>query len=85
MPYRQFSGGNGNFNYGLGLLITHYFLHMEGGGKAFRVTQFLKGLHAGQQGEAALTPLLGGGSYEKLEGEISAAWARMGVQIHFGG
>ena len=85
MSYGQFSSPNGNFNYGLGLLLTHYFFHMEGGGKAFRITQFLKGLEAGLRGEASLAPLLGGSSYEKLEGEITAAWARMGVQIRFGG
>jgi hypothetical protein len=85
MPYGQFSSSNGNLNYGLGLLLTHYFFHMEGGGKAYRITRFLKGLEAGQRGEASLAPLLGGGSYEKLEGEITAAWARMGVQIRFGG
>ena len=85
MSYDQFSSPHGNLNYGLGLLLTHYFFHMEGGGKAFRITQFLKGLEAGKRGEASLAPLLGGGSYEKLEGEITAAWARMGVQIRFGG
>jgi len=85
MPYSQFSGPNANANYGVGMLLTHYFFHMEGGGKAFRITQFLKGLHAGQQGEASLSPLLEGGTYEKLEGEIAAAWARMGIQIRFGG
>lgn len=85
MPYSRFMGDNGNYNYGLGLLLTHYFFHMEGGGKAQRITQFLKGLQAGQRGEASLAPLLGGGSYEKLEGEITAAWARLGVQIRFGG
>lgn len=85
MPYETFSGKNANFNYAMGLLLTHYFFHMEGGGKAARITKFLQGLHAGQQGEAALKPLLGGGDYEKLEGEISAAWARMGVNIRFGG
>jgi hypothetical protein len=85
MPYSRFMGQHGNYNYGLGLLLTHYFFHMEGGGKAYRITQFLKGLAAGQRGEASLAPLLGGGSYEKLEGEITAAWARMGVQIRFGG
>lgn len=85
MPYSKFSGANANHNYGLGLLITHYFLHMEGGGKALRITQFLKGLHAGQQGEQALVPLLGGSTYEKLEGEIADAWARLGVRIRFGG
>lgn len=85
MPYSQFSGQNANLNYGVGLLLTHYFFHMEGGGKASRITQFLKGLQAGNQGEASLAPLLGGGTYEKLEGEIAAAWARQGVQIRFGG
>lgn len=84
MSYGQFSGPNGNFNYGLGLLITHYFFHMEGGGKLQRMTQFLQGLHQGKHGEEALKPLLGGGDYEKLEKEISAAWSRLGVQIHFG-
>ncbi|MEI8038880.1 MAG: hypothetical protein WCJ14_10860 [Verrucomicrobiota bacterium] len=85
MPYSRYSGGNANFNYGLGLLVTHYFFHMEGSGKAFRITRFLQGLQAGQRGEAALAPLLGGGSYDKLESEITAAWARMGLDIHFGG
>ncbi len=85
MPYETFSGQNANFNYAMGLLLTHYFFHMEGEGKAARMTKFLQDLHAGQQGEAALKPLLGGSTYEKLEGEIAAAWARMGVNIRFGG
>lgn len=85
MPYSQFSGANANSHYGLGLLVTHYFFHIEGGGRALRITEYLKGLHAGQQGEKALTPLLGGGTYEKLEEEITAAWERMGVRIRFGG
>lgn len=84
IPYARYSGQEANFNYGLGLLLTHYFFHMEGGGKAFRITRFLNELEAGREGEASLAPLLGGGTYEKLEGEISAAWARMGVRIRFG-
>jgi hypothetical protein len=85
MPYETFSGQNANFNYAMGLLLTHYFFHMESEGKAARMTKFLQGLHAGQQGEAALSPLLGGSTYEKLEGDVAAAWARMGVNIRFGG
>lgn len=84
MDYRQFSGENANFNYGMGLLLTHYFLHMEGGGKTYRITQFLKGLQAGHSGEAALTPLLGGSTFERLESDITAAWAKMGLEIRFG-
>jgi hypothetical protein len=41
-------------------------------------------LHAGRQGEASPAPLLGGGDFEELDGEISAAWALMGVRIRFG-
>ncbi len=85
MPYESFSGPNANLNYAIGLLLTHYFFHMEGDGKAGRITKFLQGLHADQQGEAALGPLLGGSTYEKLESDITTAWARMGVNIRFGG
>lgn len=85
MSYGDFAGYNGNRNYGLGLLVTHYFFHMEGGGGARRITAFLKELKAGKNGEEALKPLLAGGSFEKLEKEISSAWGRKGIQIHFGG
>ncbi len=85
MDYRRFSSQNANLHYGLSLLLTHYFFHMEGDGTALRVTRFLKGIQEGGHSEAALVPLLGGGSWEKLEGEITGAWARKGVSIRFGG
>ena len=83
MEYPRFAGENGNLNYGASLLLIHYFFHIEDAGRATRITRFLKGLHAGNHGEAALAPLLGGGDFQKLEAEISAAWSKMGVQIHF--
>jgi len=85
MSYQEFSGQFANRNYGGGLLIVHYFFHMEGEGKATRITSYLRGLQQGATGESALAPLLGGGSYEKLEKEISDAWRRKGVEITFGG
>jgi len=85
MDYGEFSGPNGVTNYALGLLVTHYFFHMEGGGRGLRMRAFLEGLQGGAAGEEALKPLLGGGTYEKLEAEISAEWARKGVVIRFGG
>jgi len=84
MDYEAFAGENANFNYGFALLLTHYFLHMEGGGRSMRMTEYLKGLRAGRDGEASLAPLLGGGSYEKLEAEVADAWRRKGVEIVFG-
>ncbi len=84
MSYAQFSGSDANRNYGLGLLLTHYFFHMEGGGNARRITSFLEGLLEGKSGDAALEPLLGGGDFGKLEREVSAAWAKKGIEIRFG-
>jgi hypothetical protein len=83
MRYEDFAGGNANLNYGVGLLLTHYFLHMEGGGKSSRVTAYLKGIRAGQSGTEAIAPLLGGSTFEKLEADFSAAWRRKGVEIVF--
>lgn len=83
MDYRNFGGRNANFNYGFGLLLTHYFLHMEGGGGARRMIGYLKGLRAGNLGEASLAPLLAGGSYEKLEAEFAEAWKKKGLEISF--
>jgi len=83
MPYDVFAGKNARLNYGFSLLLVNFFFHMDGGGKTRRINDFLLGLHAGKQGEEALKPLLAGGSYQKLEQEISAAWAKMGVEIQF--
>lgn len=83
MGYEEFAGEKGNLHYGLGLLLTHYFLHMEGGGKSSRITAYLKGIREGQTGQAALAPLLGGSSFEKLEGEFAAAWRRKGIELVF--
>jgi hypothetical protein len=85
MPYEQFSGANANMHYGIALLVTHYFLQMEGDGKARKITQFLKSLHSGASGDAALAQLLGGDSYETLENKITTAWAKKGIQIQFSG
>lgn len=56
---------------------------MEGGGRSARITEYLKGLRAGKTGEAALAPLLGGGSFEKLEADFAEAWKRKGVGVVF--
>lgn len=83
MPYEVFTGKNAKLNYGFSLLLVNYFFHMDAGGKTKRISDFLLGLHAGKQGEESLKPLLAGGSYQKLEQEISTAWVKMGVEIQF--
>lgn len=83
MDYSYFAGRNANFNYGFALLLTHYFLHMEGGGRSHRITEYLKGLRAGKTDAEALAPLLGGSTFEKLEAEFAEAWRRKGIEIEF--
>lgn len=71
-------------NYGCGLLITYYFLQMDGEGDGKRIKSFLKALRAGKSGEEALAVLLDGRSFEQLEKEITKAWSRRGIDLTFG-
>ncbi len=83
--YASFSSDkNANYNYGIGLLLTYYFFHMESSGKPDKINSFLKALREGKQGEEAIAVLLSGRTYEKLQAEISAAWAKKGIEITFG-
>ncbi|HEY1122665.1 MAG TPA: hypothetical protein VGE67_13725, partial [Haloferula sp.] len=84
MSYAQFTGANPNFNYGFGLVLTTYFLHLDGDGDAKRIKEFLKALRAGKAREDALKVLLDGRTYEEMEEAISKAWKRKGVEIKFG-
>lgn len=84
MPYSQFSGPTANFNYGMGLLITTYFLHMDGEGDGKRIKTFLKALHEGKDAEKSLDILLDGRTFEKLQEDIVKAWKRKGVDLTFG-
>lgn len=72
---------NGNYNYGLGALITYYFFHMEPDRR--NINSFLKALKKGDTGEDALKALLNGRTFDQLESDISRAWRASGVDIHF--
>jgi hypothetical protein len=71
-------------SYGCGMLITDYFLHMDGAGDGKRIKAFLKALHNGKDGEESLTLLLDGRTFEQLQDELSKAWSRKGVDFTFG-
>ena len=70
--------------YGCGLLLTNYFLHMDGDGDGKRMKSFLKALRDGKEGEDALKVLLDGRSFEKLQEDVTKAWSRKGVDFTFG-
>lgn len=84
MSYGQFTGSRGNFNYGFGLMLTTYFLHLDGEGDGARMKKFLMALRDGKSGQAAVDVLLDGRSYEQMEEAISKAWKKKRVDIVFG-
>ncbi len=71
-------------NYGCGLLITTYFLHLDGQGDAKRMKSYLKALSAGENAEKSLDLLLNGRTFEELEKDIIKAWGNKGVTFTFG-
>ncbi len=71
-------------SYGCGLLITTYFLHMDGDGDGKRIKAFLKALQEGKDGEESLDLLLDGRTFEKLQEDLTKAWSRKGVDFKFG-
>jgi len=84
MSYGNFTGPRANFNYGFGLILTTYFLHLDGEGDAARAKKFLQALRDGKRGQQAIDVLLDGRSYEEMEEAISKGWKRKRVEIEFG-
>ncbi len=70
-------------SYGCGLLITTYFLHMDGDGDGKRIKAFLKALQEGKDSEKSLDILLDGRTFEKLQDDLIKAWSRKGVDFTF--
>ena len=86
MSYSDFTGSKANFNYGFGLLISTYFMVLDGEGDAARLKEFLKELRKiGRGGDStkALDKLLDGRSFKELEEDIYKAWKRKRVKINF--
>jgi SLA1 homology domain 1, SHD1 len=70
-------------SYGSGLLLTNYFLHMDGDGDAKRTKAFLKALRDGKKGQDALDVLLDGRTYEQLQKEFTKAYDSKGIDFAF--
>ncbi len=74
---------DGNKNYGLGLLLTYYFILLDGEGDAKLFKDCIKALQAGKSEEDARKVLLNGRSYEDLEKSVATAFRRKGIKIAF--
>jgi len=82
-PYEAFLA-NSKVNYGSALLITYYFMHMDGDGDAKRLQAMIKAIRDGKGPEEALKTLLDGRTFEQLEEELAKAWNRKGIEFTFG-
>lgn len=83
MPYSDFTA-DGNKNYGVGLLMTYYFFHMDDKGSRKRINNFLRALQQGKRGQEAVDFLLDGRTYKELAKDISNAWRSRGIKLKFG-
>lgn len=80
--YRSFME-NGQLNYGCGLLITTYFLTLDGEGDGKRIKSYLNALLQDKDAEKSLDLLLDGRSFDQLEKDIAQAWSRKGIDLFF--
>ena len=72
-----------NRNYGFGLLLTYYFILLDGDADAKLFKDCIKALQAGKSEEDARKVLLNGRSYDDLEKSVSTAFRRKGIKIAF--
>ncbi len=83
LPYSDFVGTNANFNYAVALLLTYYFIHLDGEGDAANLQAYKRALLEGKGMEEATPILLNGRSFEELQDEVERAWRRHGVRFTF--
>lgn len=74
---------DGGRNYGLGLLLTYFFINLDGKGDAARVKACIRKLQEGGNEEEARRVLLDGRSYADLEKEFAAAMRKKGIKMEF--
>ena len=83
LTYQEFTGSNANFNYGVGLLLTYYFIHMDGEGDAANLRAYLRAILDGKTREEAEAELLAGRTFKELQNDLQAGWRRFGVRFNF--
>jgi hypothetical protein len=84
LSYAEFVGTNANFNYAVGLLLTYYFIHLDGDGDATNLRAYKRALLEGKNKDEAGRLLLNGRTFKELEAEVESKWRRHGVRFRFG-
>lgn len=83
MNYDQFSGSNTNRNYGMALLLTYYFYHIDGSGNAHSIKNYVKAIQRGKSEPEAQKALLNGRSYETLQKSFAKFCSANGLVLEF--
>jgi len=83
LSYAEFTGSNGNFNYAVALLVTYYFIHLDGDGEGTNFKAYKRALLDGKGKEEATEALLNGRTFAELQQELHVAWRRHGVRFIF--
>lgn len=82
--YQQFSAApHTNRNYGISLLLTYYFYHVDGSGNAHNIKNYIKALQRGKTEAEAQQSLLNGRSYETVQKAFSQFCAANGLALEF--
>ncbi len=74
---------NTSLNYGVGALVTFYFLHYDDGRSGKPIREFARATFAGAERKEAYEKLLSGRSYTELAKEIDKAWRSKGVRVRW--
>ena len=74
---------NGNQNYGYGLIMTTYFLDMDGEKDGALMKKAIEAMQAGKEEDEVNRVLLNGRTYEQLEKDFAHAWRGAGAAIEF--
>lgn len=80
LPYAVFFADTQR-SYGFALLLTTYFLHLDGNGDSERMKNFVKELRSGKSLDESYKALLDGRTYEELEKQVVKAWKSKGIEI----
>lgn len=76
------SSRGGTLQYWADLLWMVYWSHLEGNGKAERLRSYLR-VRDAEGGGKARAVLLDGKTPEDVQGEMAAAWKKMGLRLRF--
>ena len=76
------SSRGGTLQYWADLLWMVYWSHLEGSGKAERLRSYLR-VRDAEGGGKARAVLLDGKTPEDVQGEMAAAWKKMGLRLRF--